>query len=74
MLIKIKVEQNSKKREVVKKASDHFLICVRERPEAGRANEEMLGLLSAFLGIPRKKLKIIKGSNTKNKWVKILGV
>lgn len=73
MLIKIKVKTNCKKSFVEKVAKDEFRIEVKSKPEEGAANSEALAILSKFLGIEKKRLKIIKGSRVKNKIVKTLG-
>lgn len=72
MLIKVKVKTKSKKDSVEKISEDRFLVETSAKPERGSANKEVLNLLSEFLGIERKRLKIIKGSRERNKIVKIV--
>lgn len=71
MLIKIKVLPQSKKEEFIVKDKDSFVIKIKEKPIEGKANEIILELLSKHFNIPLKKFKIIKGSKTRNKIIKI---
>jgi len=45
MLIKVKVFPNSKKEEVIKKSEDSFEVRVKEKPEKGKANREVVRVL-----------------------------
>ncbi|BAI60183.1 conserved hypothetical protein [Methanocella paludicola SANAE] len=42
-------------------------------PERGRANEELIGELSALLGIPESRIEITSGARDSRKSVKVLG-
>lgn len=42
-------------------------------PERGRANEELIGELSALLGIPESSIEITSGARDSRKSVKVLG-
>ncbi len=67
MLIKVKVFPNSKKEEVIKKSEDSFEVKVKAKPEKGRANREVVKLLSVYFKIPESKIKLIKGFKERNK-------
>ncbi|MEA3272310.1 MAG: DUF167 domain-containing protein [Patescibacteria group bacterium] len=71
MLIKVKVKPNSKKSSIEEKDEDRFVVMVRSKPRDGEANKEVLELLAEFLGVERKKLRIVKGSKERNKIVKL---
>jgi len=71
MLIKIKVQTNCKKDEVIKKKEDSFLVKVKEKPIEGRANERVLELISGYLKIPLKKVNIYRGGKSSNKILEI---
>ena len=43
-------------------------------PEAGKANAAVTGLLADFLGIPRSRLKIIRGLSSRNKVLEVAGL
>jgi hypothetical protein len=67
MLIKVKVFPNSKKEEIIKKSENSFEIKVKEKPERGLANKEVIRILSFYFKIPESKLRLIKGFKQKNK-------
>jgi len=67
MLIKVKVFPNSEKEGVIKKSDDSFEIKVKEKPEKGRANREVVRILSFYFKIPESKIRLIKGFKKRNK-------
>jgi len=67
MLIKVKVFPNSKREEIIKKSEDSFEVKIREKPEKGRANKEVVRVLSCYFKIPESKIKLIKGFKKRNK-------
>jgi len=71
MLIKVKVIPNSKKEEIIGE-KDSFEVKVKEKPLNNMANKATIALLSSFLKIPIKKIRIIKGSKKRNKIIEII--
>lgn len=71
MLIKVRVFPKSKKEEIVRKSEDSFEIRIKEKPERGEANDSAIALLSSYLKISEKSIRIIKGSKQRNKIMKI---
>lgn len=69
--IKVKVKTSSKKDEVVRSGEDAFLVSVRSKPKLGEANKSIVDLIASFIGVPRSKLKIIKGSRSPSKIILI---
>ena len=67
MLIRVKVFPNSKKREVIRKSKDNFKMKVKSKPEKGKANREVIKMLSCYLKIPESKIRLIKGFKQPNK-------
>jgi uncharacterized protein YggU (UPF0235/DUF167 family) len=67
MYLKVKVHPNSKKDEVLKKSEDSFEIFVRAKPVDGKANDAVLELLSDHLNIPRSKIRLLRGADSRNK-------
>lgn len=43
-------------------------------PEKGKANEELIGALSALLGVPAARIAITAGAINSKKSIKILGI
>jgi len=71
MLIKVKVFPSSKKEEIIKKSEDSFEVKVKEKPERGLANREVIRIISAYFKIPKSKVRLIKGFKERNKIFKI---
>lgn len=67
MLVKVKVTTNCKKEEVIQKAKDSFDIKVRAKPIEGKANEAVTTVLASFLKLPENKIRLVRGSKTRNK-------
>ena len=67
MLIKVKVFPNSKKEEIIKKSEDSFEIRVKEKPEKGKANREVVRILSSYFKIPESKIRLVRGFKERNK-------
>ena len=74
MLIKVKVFPSSKKEEIIKKSEDSFEVKVKEKPERGLANREVIRIISAYFKIPKSKVRLIKGFKERNKIFKIIKI
>lgn len=70
MKISISVKTGSKIQEV-KKIGDIYEVRVKARPIEGKANQEVIRLLSEFFEIPKSQIKIKSGTKSKNKIVEI---
>lgn len=67
MLIKVKAFPNSKREEIIQKSENSFEVKIKEKPEKGRANKEVLKVLSAYFKIPESKIRLVKGFKKRNK-------
>jgi len=74
MLIKVKVFPSSKKEGIVKKSEDSFEVKVKEKPERGLANKEVIRILSSYFKIPESKTRVVKGFKQRNKIFKIIKI
>jgi hypothetical protein len=72
MYIKVKVHPSSNRDEVIQKTSDSFEAFVRAKPVDGKANEALLASLSDFLKVPRSRVRLIRGSFTRNKIIELV--
>ncbi|HOF50107.1 MAG TPA: DUF167 domain-containing protein [Candidatus Colwellbacteria bacterium] len=70
MIVKSKVLAGSSKAGVERR-SDVLIVKTRSKAEAGQANAEALKLLARHFRVPVSDLKILKGSRSKNKIIKI---
>lgn len=69
--IKVKVRAGARRNAFFAKAEDAYQIDVKEPAENGRANQAVLTLLSKHLGVPAKKLWIIKGAHAPAKIIEV---
>ena len=70
MIISIKAFPKSKRREIFEK-NGVIKAYLNSAPEKGKANHELIAILSEHYKIPKKNIEIIKGQNSKNKLVNI---
>ncbi len=71
MLVKARVKAGAKNQSI-KKVADRYEISVREKAEGGMANERVVALLARELGVPAKKLRIVKGHRSPSKTIEVL--
>lgn len=71
MLYKIKVITGSKKQKIEEKKQDELVVNVKSKPEQGKANQELLNLLSVYFDLPVNKIKIIRGLKSHNKIIEL---
>ncbi len=70
MRISVKVKPNSKVRKV-EKIGEEYLVYLRSPPVEGRANSELLEILSEYFNVPKSSIKIINGQKTRKKILEI---
>jgi len=70
MKIEVRVITRSKKAGIRKK-NDKYIVRVKAVPHKGKANKELMQLLSAYFNLPKSMIKIIKGFKQNNKIVRI---
>jgi len=68
--LEIKVIPNAGKTELVKTETG-YKARLAAPPVDGRANEELITLLSKEFAVPKRDIEIIRGATSKNKIVKI---
>ncbi len=72
MKISIRVKANSKIEGLEKILDGEYIARVKPPAQEGKANQAVINLLSKYFDIPKSKIIIIKGHNSKNKIVEIL--
>ena len=75
-IISAKVIPGAKKSEIINLENDSsgrqsFKIKVNQPPENGKANQEVIDLISKYFKIKKTTIKIISGELSRNKIVKI---
>lgn len=66
------VKPKASKPEIVQISPDDYRIVVREPAHSGQANEAAINLLSKHLGIPKSKLKIVRGVSSRHKLIEVM--
>lgn len=54
--------------------ADALKVAVRSAPEKGRANDELVEVLAAFLGLKRGAVEIVAGAGMRRKRVRVAGM
>ena len=70
MIVEIKVKTNSSKSEVISKDSILF-VKVHSSPQDGKANNEVIKILSTYFDVPKSNIEIIKGLKSNKKLINI---
>ena len=71
MKIKVKVKPNSKKQTIEANSDDSLTIGLKSPPVDGKANRELIALLSAKFHVPQPQIEIKSGLSSKHKLVVI---
>lgn len=72
-ILEIKVVPSSGKQRIVRDKNGQLKCFLIAAPEKGKANKELIELVSKLLKIPKKELDIISGETTRIKRIAILG-
>lgn len=74
VVINIKVETCSSHHGIVGMHGEGLKVRLKSPPVEGRANKELIEVLSKGLGIPKKDIEIISGKTSRNKLVRFYGI
>jgi hypothetical protein len=72
-ILEIKVVPSSGKQRIVRDKNGQIKCFLIAAPEKGKANKELIELLSKMLKIPKKELDILSGETTRIKRIAIQG-
>lgn len=67
MYISVKVSAGSKVEYVKKVGDNRFQVTVKAPPERGLANERVCELVSSYIGIPKKSVRVASGHHSPSK-------
>ncbi len=70
-MLHIIVKSNSKESKIVFE-NDIYHVYTKSPAKEGKANDEVISLLSDYLDIPKGNINIKKGKKSKSKWVEIV--
>ncbi len=72
MKITVTVKPNSGRSEIENLDGESFVVRLKSAPVDGKANAELIRLLSKYFRVPQKSVAIKTGANAKKKLVEIL--
>ncbi|TSC77395.1 MAG: hypothetical protein G01um101433_625 [Parcubacteria group bacterium Gr01-1014_33] len=71
MKISVKVKPNAREKKVEQSGANSFRVSVRAVSKEGKANQEVIELMSEYFDIPRSRVRIIRGYAAKEKIIEI---
>ena len=72
--LRVRVSPGARRTEIAGRHGDGWKVRVAAPPEDGRANEAVLRLLAAQLGLPRRAVTIVSGHTAREKVVELDGI
>jgi uncharacterized protein (TIGR00251 family) len=73
LILRIRVEPRSSRPGIAGPYGEGLKVKLKSPPVEGRANSELIDLLSKEYGVPKQDIEIISGRNSKNKVVRLKG-
>ncbi|MGL4463447.1 MAG: DUF167 domain-containing protein [Planctomycetia bacterium] len=74
MVFRLKVRPGGRRNAVAGVRAGALKVSVTAAPEKGKANEAVLALLAEVLELPQRRLAIVRGETSPDKWVAVDGV
>jgi uncharacterized protein (TIGR00251 family) len=71
MQITVKVKPNSKQQKIVEEDSGSLTINLKSPPVDGKANEELIKVLSKKFNVPKSYIRIKSGASSRQKLIEI---
>lgn len=71
IILEFKVIPNAKNQGIEQDSAGRLKCRIKSSPEGGKANEELIRLLSKKLGVACDFIKILRGATSRNKIIKI---
>lgn len=70
-VLRVKVKPNSKQQTIQTAEDGSLIICLKSPPVDGKANEELIKLLSKAFKVPKSSIQIKAGQSSRQKLVEI---
>jgi len=67
MVIKVKIIANSSRQSIEEISPSEFKIKLKSAPVEGKANKELIDLLSEYFKVAKSQINIVRGETAKNK-------
>jgi len=71
VILKVKVKPNSKQQAIIVEEDGSFTVRLKSPPVDGKANQELVQLLSKQLGVPKSQVMIRSGQTSKIKRIEV---
>jgi len=71
MQIKVKVKPNSKMQKIEEAADRSLIVYLKSPPVDGKANEELIEVLSENFHVPQSRIRIKSGLSSRQKLIEI---
>lgn len=68
----VKVKPNSKQQGITKESDGSLKITLKSPPVDGKANQELIKLLSDYFDVPKSQINIKSGLGSKTKLIELL--
>jgi hypothetical protein len=72
MKISVKAKPNSREEKVEKIDEQNYIVCVKEPPEKGKANDAIRNALAVYFKTGSSFVKIVSGYTSRNKIIEII--
>ncbi|MDK2795787.1 MAG: uncharacterized protein PWQ22_829 [Archaeoglobaceae archaeon] len=70
MRIIVRVKPNAKKR-AMEKIGEEYVVSLKSPPIDGRANAELIEIVSEYFKVPKSKIRIVAGQKSRKKILEI---
>jgi len=70
-MLTVHVQPNARQSEICGLHGDALKVRVAAQPAEGRANEALVALLAAALGVPKKSVAVVQGTKSRRKTVSV---
>ncbi|MDD5749064.1 MAG: DUF167 domain-containing protein [Actinomycetota bacterium] len=70
--IEIKVIPGAKKQEVKNLDDGTYCVKLKNAPEKGKANEELISIIASYFDVDKKSVSIVKGMRGRRKVLEII--
>lgn len=73
-LVRVRVVPGSSRQSVEDSGDGTFRVRLKSPPEKGRANVELIEVMSEWFGVPRSSVSIVRGAGSRTKTLLIDGL
>jgi uncharacterized protein (TIGR00251 family) len=72
--VAIRVQPRASRDQVQGERNGAIAIQLRAAPVDGQANEALLRFVAQRLGVPRRRVELVRGSTGRSKWIRVEGL